>query len=239
MKCATGRFMARKGAIDCEDCGARQYQPGTGKTACLTCNYECAAGRYHKGCGLSHAGQCVGCDAGRFKAQEGTHGCTPCDEGHYMPSKGATQCQSCTANNPHGSTPSYQDEFGATTCKRCDLTCPAGEQHTACEGGYEGHCELCARGTFKAQDGKHACQSCAKGRYHFMEGATGCRNCPDGKFQSESGQTRCQRCDYTCKAGSAHSGCGADKAGSCKPCKAGTYKSGLSVSSPSFSQNAQ
>jgi hypothetical protein len=216
--CAAGTYAVAAGAMGCVDCAAGMYQDAPGATSCVACDYHCAAGKFHQGCGLGQPGVCKHCSTGSYKAAAGDGGCSLCTTGRSQPKPGQSSCEDCAVAR-------FQDRSGQASCKACQPHCKEGEEHTGCAGSVPGSCTACSAGYSKGAAGEHACEGCASGRFHEDEGSLDCKNCPAGKFISITAATLCRDCDYHCAAGEYHAGCGSNNPGGCLSCDAGLFKS--------------
>ncbi|KAL3094074.1 hypothetical protein niasHT_027402 [Heterodera trifolii] len=160
------------------------------------------------------SGSCVKCPPNSYKTSPGVHPCTPCKDdritggvvgcmreidcylncppgsvycpmtdscqmcahGQFMPYSGRLQCIGC----PPGTSTEQQ---GTTSADQCSVRCAAGEEMGAGE-----QCEMCARGTFRAE-GMNACRRCNLGfttPAHGSNSASDCSLifCPPGHFRN-------------------------------------------------------
>ena len=129
-----------------------------GRSSCDSCQYDCGAGQQHMGCGGSNPGGCAACDAGKSKAQAGSHACTECAKGTYHDDVGQKNCKDCSPGR-------YSDVWGATSCQACAETCPSGQFHLGCGGPSSGRCTGCLKGHFKEVASDEACTACETGKF--------------------------------------------------------------------------
>ena len=143
----------------------------------------------------SSVATCTQCDAGTYKALEGSSSCLACAKGKFSELLQSTYCKDC---------PVYSDTVstGADTISDC-----------LCNKGYTGNggCRQCYSGTYKALEGSDDCKYCEAGKYISTEAATVCQSCPtyatspvgsslqvlclcDSGYGYLVGQSRCSAC---------------------------------------------
>ncbi|GMH94871.1 hypothetical protein TrST_g7752 [Triparma strigata] len=153
--------------------------------------------------------ECVPCDAGSFKANNGMGSCTTCPEGTYSVLTGGESIGSCLACAP-GKATDPEDHGSEESCK----SCPKGKY----SGGTGASCTDCSEGTYAASEESTTCSFCPVGKFGNITGAVKCHDCEIGSY---SNQQRAQSCS-SCRAGTFGTEVGQT---SCVPCAMGTYTS--------------
>ena len=96
--CAAGRFHEDKGQLDCKDCPSGKFIKSTGSSTCATCDYRCAAGKQHEGCGAASAGACKDARRANSRRMPCISACENCACGQYQSAAGKTACPVCSAH---------------------------------------------------------------------------------------------------------------------------------------------
>jgi len=214
--CVAGKYKSITGSSDCIGCYVGQFSTIVGATynVCQNCASNSDSFEHSDaatGCACNagwvgpDTGQCVMCEAGKYKTEAGSVLCTDCRAGQYSVVVAATsdRCMYC----PHySSSPPASGNLEVCTCN-------AGAQ-----GPDAGPCALCVAGKYKINSGNALCADCLPNQYSEAVGATSnvCQTC-SANSQSPAGsgaQTSCK-----CNAGAQ----GFD-GGSCSLCIAGKYK---------------
>jgi len=224
-ECEIARFVVGPAAAICTACPVGKYQAFKGRAVCTPCR-TCQAGKYLTGCGNSfpnnsNQGDCLDCDAGKFKDNYYTWDrmCEDCLSGEYAPTDGHSTCLQC----PGGK----YARVGHTFC----FICPRGKwalsvlntQCTNCDTGRHApapeseSCDGCPAGKHQNLDGKYFCHGCVSGTYQNLAGQNFCAPCPTCE-SSQNAATSCYSlardcevsqwstwgtCDQTCAEGTA------------------------------------
>ena len=115
-------------------------------------------------------GPCAACEAGKYKAVNGSATCAFCAADTFSDTEAATACTQCFA---HAVAP-----VGSTSLADC--VCDVADGWSEYDDGGARACSQCAPGTYATAEG-------------FETGA-GCRNCSAGTFTHSFGQTVCDAC---------------------------------------------
>lgn len=193
--------------------------------SCVQCN----PGQYRT---AQSDSQCLGCPAGYYEDESGSHHCKPCGLGRYQDTPQQTDCITCPK-------PNVTTDEGSTAVAQC-TSCPAGlntlQNFTcgACAPGeyVENHmCVSCPIGYGSAQSNQEQCGECLAGFY--SGGASTCLECAGKDYQNERGQASCKTCHVqkispttceACPAGSFLTG------NACEACPAGYWSSSQQTS---------
>lgn len=114
-------------------------------------------------------GPCAACEAGTFKAANGSGACEACPLHTYSDAPASTSCQSCTL---------FLDYGGITLA-------PGQDSSDACE------CDVSQGFSTVYINGARKCTGCEAGTY---ASSAGCQNCSNGTYNDEAGQTACKQC---------------------------------------------
>jgi len=233
--CITGKYKTQAGSEACTDCGAGTFSDAVNSSV-NTCE-NCTAGTYSTDnkshcepclnsdappasdsitncvCNAGWSGPnspCVGCLAGQYKTDAGSHACIRCAAGKFSDSVASStqdNCVNCSAGSR-----STQNRASCDLCppgsysmdgeSQCRL-CPANTNSTVgsslsecvCVAGLSGtnqNCTACVPGKFKANAGDHACADCAAGKYSNTSAVT-CALCVAGKYSTD-GEPQCRLC---------------------------------------------
>ena len=219
--CVVGTFKVRPGNVECDQCPINTYSDieASDSDSCVYCpsnsispagssNYtdcKCKAGYTgHNG------GECIQCEAGKYKSVLGSHACIDC-QANSAAAPGSEFC-ACNAgyslSAPATCSPckkgTYKSSWGTESCTEC----PAGLT-TEGAGATSPSC-LCDAG----YTGNGPCIACKPGSYKSQMGSTPCTVC-QGLRSSEEAATSADMC--FCNAGYT------DVGGSCAPCEAGKF----------------
>jgi len=186
----------------CANCDVGKYanfagNPGATSaaacTACATGKTTVAAGSSQEadclcqsGFTRAASGNCVVCEAGKYKAGVGNGVCDQCAAGKYLDATGSTAesaCKNCPANSA-----SPAASIADTACTCVDGYTKEGSTCAQCAAGKygdpAGSCATCVRGKYSETRGATSdatCVECAVGKYSDVLGATGvgaCQDCP-------------------------------------------------------------
>ena len=170
----TPSYMAKSSSMtyNCYSCEPGQYQAGTGKSFCDTCQ----AGKFSN----SEASSCTTCASGTWSGAAAS-ACTPCLTGGWS-SAAASACSYC----PAGQTPV---STGATTC----VACAAGKYSQGL-ASQPADCIQCADGSYSqaGASSQSNCTQCLPGNY--SQGGKPCQTCPSGTYADGSGKAFCSNC---------------------------------------------
>jgi hypothetical protein len=213
-QCAVGRYATLPEHEMCQPCLSGKFMNITGGQEC----YLCPVGRVSVSTSqITGPIVCSAVPAGNYMPSTGQTGPIACSIATYQSLPGQTACILCgngTATGQTGSaiclpcpTGRFVDYEGAAECFRC----PAGRSRT-----YKSNpllataCDVCAPGTFAAQDGMETCSICSQGTYTDVAGAvvpslcnpgrfslpraTYCSNCTEGTITAVAGASECSPC---------------------------------------------
>ncbi|KAJ6253149.1 insulin-like growth factor binding protein [Anaeramoeba flamelloides] len=174
LKCATGEYGEKVGAISQED----------------GCE-KCSTGTYNPNEGSESSGDCLVCGRGTFQNQSGQSICLACFKGHYQNLEGQVLCQKCNAGT-------YNPNEGSVSSADC-LDCQIGRYND-----HEGKssCALCGYGNYSSSKGMTNCLQCSPGSYSDTVGATVCQYCGFGTYQNQTGKAVCEPCSFNTYADS-------------------------------------
>ncbi|KAJ3444893.1 insulin-like growth factor binding proteinn-terminal [Anaeramoeba flamelloides] len=174
LKCATGEYGKKVGAISQED--------GSEK---------CSTGTYNPNEGSVSSGDCLVCGRGTFQNQSGQSICLACFKGHYQNLEGQVLCQKCNAGT-------YNPNEGSVSSADC-LDCQIGRYND-----HEGKssCALCGYGNYSSSKGMTNCLQCSPESYSDTVGATVCQYCGFGTYQNQTGKAVCEPCSFNTYADS-------------------------------------
>lgn len=200
--CAVGTFYEVSNKT-CTSCPAGTYQSETGQLQCTKCPNIAGRTGVTIGLGARSANDCKErCPAGKFLNPDSGL-CRPCGHGFFQPNEGSFNCYICGLGQTTRSTE-------AKSRTECRDECTSGMQL-----GADGKCELCPKGTYRAQGVQSACQACPLGRTTPKVGSTAveecslpvcspgtylnetinvCIECKKGFYQTDSQQTSCIPC---------------------------------------------
>ena len=196
--CGAGKYSseaAQKVEASCRYCPAHSESPegSRSSTSCL-----CIAGYT----GINGE-KCVACEAGTYKARNGSSACLSCDAGTHSNGTGSSTCQQCPANS----------QAPPKSSQLSECLCAAG--HTGPNGGS---CLECRAGEYKAVVGSSVCVQCEAGLYSNSVRAHKCKPCPAFATSPGLGSSSLMQC----KCNPGYSG---PDGGSCLACQKGSYKS--------------
>eukprot|EP00961_Rhodomonas_salina_P173073 2333589-Rhodomonas_salina.1 len=167
--CSKGTYTPTFGdETSCLACPVITYQSETASTVCVACpeNSYSPVGSTHStncSCNIGYEpdnGSCQACEAGSFKAVNGSSECALCGAGTYLNESAGTQCLTCPANSDSS----------------------LGSKYCICDIGNEGldgqNCTACAMGKYKDVNGSGTCSACGSGTYLNVTGGSACVSCP-------------------------------------------------------------
>ena len=258
--CPAGTFKGTHGLEACTKCSVGKYSNQTGATAFSTC-IECETGASSiegsdvpgdctclpgfTGSGLV----CHGCEAGKYKAANGSAPCDFCPAGKFSETVAAADretCKDCPENsfslqasnspgdctcnmghsglNGHAcqecSAGKYKDWQGQGACVECPQYASASKASTS-----EAACECNAGYTANVSSRNFTsvtCRACPPGTFKLLPGLTACEFCPAGKYSVASAAVSADAC-FSCPENSV-SNPGASFKGNCQ-CNAGYQRS--------------
>jgi hypothetical protein len=177
-------------------------------------------------CGPGSTGRypdpCIDCQAGKYKAVNGSEACTDCSSGSYSSAIGAVSNSTCSTCPVRTFSPP-----GSKIASDC--TCNAG--WTGPDGGS---CLECVPGKYKEVSGSAACSDCPAGSdspaastaveactcnvgYSGPDGGS-CTACLAGKYKADTGPGACTDCDINTYSEAV----GASSESSCQSCPENT-----------------
>ena len=188
-------------------------------------------------------GECVVCQAGKYKAAIGAKQCVQCEAGKYSDTVGATAqstCDRCVAGKYSGTSGAfdistceacdegtYSQTLGATSLETCEA-CEAGKFSSTVGAASEATCQMCGAGKYSMVTGASSvetCLQCGGGKYFAGQGATSeldCVECGAGTYSAMIGATDVSVCQQ-CEAGKYSEAAGASTEEECLQCVDGTY----------------
>ena len=230
LPCAAGKFKAKNGTDNCQDCPLHTYNDKEGATECASCtvllfsvagitafagqrspeNCTCDVSQGYEELVLTTSRTCSACKPGTFATASG---CQDCLHGTYSDKSQSTVCQLCAEN-----TSSYTYPHAACQCNK-GFKCNS--EHAMIEFGgniTECSCDACGSGTFKNYSGTAlACDICQP---HSTSAPASVSQtmclCERGYVHDDSGKHLC----VLCAAGKYSDNLGTR---SCSQCPAYTY----------------
>lgn len=208
--CGLGTYKDVNGSAACTACSAGTFLNRTAATQCLACpaNSHSVEGSTFCICNGGYSGtdggECTACEAGSYKAENGSTPCSMCQAGTYLNITGGTACMECPGGN-------MISRSGTVSVMEC--ICDAGFS-----GPEGGPCDPCGVGTYTNVNGSSKCFECAAGTYLNMSGGTSCVSCPGNHSHSRPGSVKVDSC--VCNAGFT-----GPSGAQCTACEKGAYKS--------------
>ena len=200
----------------CTPCAENSYKSVVGESECVSCPVGTST--------IGEERSFCQCDAGRSGPRNPVNDtdCVPCQPGSYKEDQGPGNCTLCGVGK-YGRNRDVRDDE-EDSCDFCDKGKfqPLLGQH-----GREA-CQACPAGTFQGEIGAgllEACQKCPPGTYQPLTGAifgSQCLFCPAGKFSNISGATHLENCT-DCPAGTYGLELGLEVVEECIACGPGTY----------------
>jgi hypothetical protein len=230
VECQAGEYKVHPGSVPCSDCPAGKYSDDIAQTTNATCE-SCPqhtdsepgspalpACKCNEGYSGPDGGQCVACDAGKYKPTQGSTSCAECPINSFSPSA-SDQPEDCRCNA------GYTGQNG-DTCTACEVG-----KYKSIEG--PDLCTACAADTYlptiaaESQDTCLACPAnteapsasdeltdciCVVG--FIGNSVDSCTQCPPGTYASETSEC------IDCEAGKYSPTAGASDASTCVDCLA-------------------
>eukprot|EP00961_Rhodomonas_salina_P297024 3936872-Rhodomonas_salina.10 len=200
--CPAGTFKNVPGPGSCAACGSGSYSFANA-TTCVPCPANSGATPGQSGycnCLAGYtwsAGLCVPCQAGTYKASQGSEPCVACPSGSISAAPASEACSECLAG-------SYA-AAGDSRCTECppqattEVDAPVSIADCICRAGYEGDgwtCSACPAGTYKGKVGPGACMECPANSFSVGAGA-GIHDCICSAGFTGSLQGLCVPCNST------------------------------------------
>jgi hypothetical protein len=241
---------------NCQSCPLGRYGDEYGLYT--TCK-SCPAGKSTESIGLTSAGSCTTCEAGKYRS-DSEAACTSCPQGTFLMDASSdntehdasSDCTDCAAGL-------YGPLIGATLCFPCPGQDPQVAKADTCAGYCapgkfkdDGACTECSGGTFTGAPEMESCSSCPSGWHTTTSPYTSCDACPRGKHGNAqpgaTGNTVCVSCipgKYSSVDGLNNGPCsncgmgkwsdttGAVERSTCEGCGIGKYSSVTGADNPS------
>ena len=228
VECQAGEYKVHPGSVPCSDCPAGKYSDDIAQTTNATCELcpdhtdsepgspALPACKCNEGYTGPDGGDCVACDAGKYKPTQGSASCTECPTYSISPSA-SDQPEDCRCNA------GYTGENG-DTCTACGVgsykpiegpdlctACAADTYSPTVAAQSQDTCLACPENT-EAPSSSDELADCICVAGFIGNSVDSCTQCPPGTYASETSEC------IDCEAGKYSPTPGASDASTCVDC---------------------